>query len=101
MAGGTTLPKYIPDTRAMHRNRLGWPHMAVAVHIQYHPRYFQWMPWQLSCPAIPPMPSTSPFRYPATIKRPKKRRPEGAFSTLSGGADGTRTRDPRRDRPVF
>ena|GEM_PF-5342132 len=23
------------------------------------------------------------------------------FPSLSGGADGTRTRDPRRDRPVF
>ena len=23
------------------------------------------------------------------------------FSSLSSGADGTRTRDPRRDRPVF
>ena len=27
--------------------------------------------------------------------------PEGAENTIVGGADGTRTRDPRRDRPVF
>lgn len=30
----------------------------------------------------------------------KKKAPEGAFFKY-GGADGTRTRDPRRDRPVF
>ena len=27
--------------------------------------------------------------------------PEGDENTIVGGADGTRTRDPRRDRPVF
>ena len=26
---------------------------------------------------------------------------ETHFNDVSGGADGTRTRDPRRDRPVF
>ena len=30
----------------------------------------------------------------------KKNAPLGAFA-VSGGVDGTRTRDPRRDRPVF
>ena len=30
-----------------------------------------------------------------------KNAPEGAFLLAFGGVDGTRTRDPRRDRPVF
>ncbi len=31
----------------------------------------------------------------------KKAFPFGKAFQISGGADGTRTRDPRRDRPVF
>lgn len=34
------------------------------------------------------------------IAKKRKRRHKGAFLG-DGGADGTRTRDPRRDRPVF
>jgi hypothetical protein len=31
----------------------------------------------------------------------KKGEPRFALRSKSGGVDGTRTRDPRRDRPVF
>jgi hypothetical protein len=31
----------------------------------------------------------------------KKKPDESGFFFFAGGADGTRTRDPRRDRPVF
>ena len=50
-------------------------------------------------------PKVPPNAFPGATKVP----PTGAYGRLSwrkikkynGGADGTRTRDPRRDRPVF
>ena len=37
----------------------------------------------------------------ALVSQRKKARTSRTFFLFAGGADGTRTRDPRRDRPVF
>ena len=36
-----------------------------------------------------------------TFARIQKKPDKSGFFLFAGGADGTRTRDPRRDRPVF
>jgi hypothetical protein len=52
---------------------------------------------------VPPRALLAPLRkWSATPNREKKqKRPLARAFSYFGGVDGTRTRDPRRDRPVF